>query len=219
MAKIVIPTPNTTITSAWGKSVADAINLDWELGYGERTSPLAIGPGTEATSNTVAGTAPIVLDGRPILVEFFAPAVVLPPGIGSIFNIWFFEEATSLGIASATMSVVAGQGTVPVYGARRLAAPTGTRSYTARAACTGRVRIRQRRPRRHRPDRPGVHPGHPRRRTDVLMWTPPPPSPSASSPWASSSPGSCGAGAGAGYGSTCESGGTTSTRVTPQMRR
>ena len=26
MAMIVVPTPNTTITSAWGKSVADALN-------------------------------------------------------------------------------------------------------------------------------------------------------------------------------------------------
>jgi hypothetical protein len=26
VAKIIVPTPNTTITSAWGKSVADAIN-------------------------------------------------------------------------------------------------------------------------------------------------------------------------------------------------
>jgi hypothetical protein len=26
VAKIVVPTPNTTITSAWGKSVADALN-------------------------------------------------------------------------------------------------------------------------------------------------------------------------------------------------
>ena len=26
MARIVVPTPNTTITSAWGRSVADALN-------------------------------------------------------------------------------------------------------------------------------------------------------------------------------------------------
>ena len=34
MAKIVVPTPNTVITSAWGTSVADALNRDLELGYG-----------------------------------------------------------------------------------------------------------------------------------------------------------------------------------------
>jgi hypothetical protein len=136
VAKIVVPTPNTTITSAWGKSVADAINLDWELAYAELTSPLAIGPSGEATSNSVAITGPITHDGRPILIEFFAPVIQLPPGVGSTFNVWLFQDAVSMGLLSATMSVVAGQGTVSVYGARRLAAPSGTHSYSARAACS-----------------------------------------------------------------------------------
>lgn len=136
MAKIVVPTPNTVITSAWGTSVAEALNLDWELGYGERTTPLAIGTGVEASANTIAATAAIALDGHPILIEFFAPQITLPAGVGSTFNLWFFQDATSLGVVSSTMNVVAGQATMPVYAARRLAAPSGSHAYTARAACS-----------------------------------------------------------------------------------
>jgi hypothetical protein len=136
VAKIVVPTPNTVITSAWGTSVADALNLDWELAYAERTTTMAIGTGVEANANSIAITGAITLDAHPILLEFFAPQVTLPAGVGSVFNVWFFQDAVSLGLASVTMSVVAGQGTVPVYAARRLAAPTGSHAYSVRAACS-----------------------------------------------------------------------------------
>jgi hypothetical protein len=106
-----------------------------ELGYGERTTSLPIGVGTDASSLVVASTPAITLDGGPILLEFFAPQVTLPAGVGSVFSVWFFEDNVSLGLASATMSVVAGQGTVPVNAQRRLPVAAGSHSYAARAAC------------------------------------------------------------------------------------
>ena len=121
MAKIVVPTSNTVITSAWGKSVAAA---------------LVIGTGTEATSNTIAATAPIVLDGRPIMIEFMAGSVTLPAGAGNSFVVWLFEDAVSLGYWAVHLNSTATAGQAPITAKRRLAAPTGTRTYSARAACT-----------------------------------------------------------------------------------
>jgi len=47
VAKIVVPTPNTTITSAWGKSVADALNNVFAQGAVQNVSiPAADGYGT-----------------------------------------------------------------------------------------------------------------------------------------------------------------------------
>ena len=64
MAKIVVPTPNTTITSAWGKSVADQLNIASEpIERFANVSPaMTLGPnGASATvfltfTATVAGS-------------------------------------------------------------------------------------------------------------------------------------------------------------------
>lgn len=107
-----------------------------ELGYGERTTPLTIGTGTEASSNTFAQTAAIAHDGRPVIVEFFIPSATLPAGVGSALSVWLFEDAASLGLAGTAMNVVSGQALVSMIGQRRLAAPSGTHTYSARAACS-----------------------------------------------------------------------------------
>lgn len=122
--------------TAWADVGSGGGGVARELGYGQLTSNLAIGAGNEASANTIAATGSIVLDGSAILVEVVIPAVSLPAGVGSVFNVFLFEDAVSLGNVSQTMSVVAGQGTVSLHGARRLSAPTGTRTYSARAACS-----------------------------------------------------------------------------------
>jgi len=48
VAKIVVPTPNTVITSAWGKTVADAINAG-HAQHGIATLTFTAGIGTRVT--------------------------------------------------------------------------------------------------------------------------------------------------------------------------
>jgi hypothetical protein len=67
VAKIVVPTPNTTITSVWGKSVADTLNAgDVQAGYFT---------GTTNASGDLTVTFPRAFSAPPIVVANVAGGV------------------------------------------------------------------------------------------------------------------------------------------------
>jgi hypothetical protein len=74
VAKIVVPTPNTTITSAWGKSVADQLNAHSEVRerYTTIAPSLNIPAGGTASAGAFTFTAPVT---GPMFVDVFAMIV------------------------------------------------------------------------------------------------------------------------------------------------
>jgi hypothetical protein len=91
VAKITVPTPNTTITSVWGKSVADAINL----------VPFMFG-GYASVTTDANGYFNITFPGGPLP---FTPAwAILQKHGNSVIN--QNTNATVLGI---TATLLAGQ--------------------------------------------------------------------------------------------------------------
>jgi len=96
---IVVPTPNTTITSAWGKSVADAINgaIPPELYYNQITAPLAVTATAANASQLVIAGAAVAYDGRPVIIEFSSPALLTPNIAGGAVTINLIEGGTDLG--------------------------------------------------------------------------------------------------------------------------
>lgn len=131
---IVVPTPNTVITSAWGKSVADTINenIPRELAYAQVTAAVNPTGVTAPTANTVVGTGALTLDGRAVLIEFYAPQMRTGTGVGTslILNLW--DGATDLGYMAQAINPGTGGMTVPCHFARRLVPSAGSHAYSVR---------------------------------------------------------------------------------------
>lgn len=80
VAKIVVPTPNTVITSVWGKSVADALN-DLRVQHG-------FASGAVNASGDIALTYPVAYTAAPTLI---LTALTTGVGAGSVpvtLSVW-----------------------------------------------------------------------------------------------------------------------------------
>lgn len=128
---IVVPTPNTTITSAWGKSVADALNL-WtragagaELVYAQITASVSVTNGFAGAQTFVDGGA-ATYDGSPVIVEAYCPYVTSPAAGVTYLGLWdgatFLTQLGSVGIS-------AGQVAVPVHARYRLTPTAASHAY------------------------------------------------------------------------------------------
>jgi hypothetical protein len=133
VAKIVVPTPNTTITSAWGKSVADAINGSAELAYTQITANVTV---TAAETPVVAAPA-VVFDGTPVLVEFYASAVVPAEIARATVELWLFQDGGSLGRMAVVSNPAASGLYMPVFAVRRLTPTAGSHTFAVRATRGG----------------------------------------------------------------------------------
>jgi hypothetical protein len=105
-----------------------------ELAYAERTTNLAIPTSAESAPTDVVSTPATAYDGRPVLVEFFAPRVWPNVTAGVNFNLW--DGNTNLGILAFLYT----QGTTEVdyalRAARRLTPSAGSHTYRIRAWAT-----------------------------------------------------------------------------------
>jgi hypothetical protein len=129
VAKIVVPTPNTTITSAWGKSVADAINNAAELAYVQITAPKSVTSNVEATADLIVAAPAVVYDGvNPVLIEFFCPGVSPPTTLGATLSLWIFQDGTSIGRAAVTTPAASAL-YAPVHMVRRLTPTAASHTY------------------------------------------------------------------------------------------
>jgi hypothetical protein len=138
---IVVPTPNTVITSAWGKSVADAINAapGTELAYAQITANVTVTAGAEASANLVVGAPAIALDGSTaILVEFFAAAVIPAALANATVHLYLSDTpGVSLGRLGLVSNPAPANLYVPVYAARRLTPAAGNKTYQVGAYQSG----------------------------------------------------------------------------------
>jgi hypothetical protein len=114
---IVVPTPNTTITSAWGKSVADALNK-WpapgagaEIVYAQITAPITVTSTAAAAAHTFVDGGPATYDGSPVVLEAFSPYVTCPAGGGTQIGLWdgatFLTILGQIGIGAGSLAVAA----------------------------------------------------------------------------------------------------------------
>ncbi len=129
---IVVPTPNTTITSAWGKSVADALNM-WpragagaEIVYAQTTTAVVVTNQSSAGSHLFVDGGAATYDGGPVSIEVFCPYVT-SPAAAQIF-IGLYDGATYLGQLAA-VSAASGAIAVPVDARYRLTPTAGSHTY------------------------------------------------------------------------------------------
>jgi hypothetical protein len=138
---IVVPTPNTVITSAWGKSVADAINAapGTELAYAQITTNVTVNTGSEGSANLVVSAPAITLDGTTaILVEFYAGAVIPAALANAVVHVYLSDTpGVSLGRLAMVSNPAAANLYVPVYAARRLTPAAGNKTYQVGAYQSG----------------------------------------------------------------------------------
>jgi hypothetical protein len=139
---IVVPTPNTTITSAWGKSVADAINalqLPRELAYAQITAGKTIANTTETAADLVVAAPAVTFDGTTaVLVEVFSPAVVPAAVAGSgLVHIWLYQDGASIGRLALVTNPAGSSMYVPVHATRRLTPAAGSHTFSFAATQGG----------------------------------------------------------------------------------
>lgn len=137
---IIVPTPNTVITSAWGKSVADAINgaIPHELAYTQLTAIRTVTSTTEVSADAVIIGPAVTYDGAtPVLVECFAPAALPPPAASAQLHLWLYQDGVSIGRLAFILSAAAAQAAVPVHAARRLTPTAGSHQFTFAATVSG----------------------------------------------------------------------------------
>ena len=137
---IVVPTPNTVITSAWGKSVADMLNanIPRELAYTQATTTKSVTSGVETSADLVVAAPAIALDGTTaVLVELFAPAVIPASVAGAFVMVWLYQDGLSIGRMATVITPAAGQLVAPVYAARRLTPAAGNRQFSFAATAGG----------------------------------------------------------------------------------
>jgi hypothetical protein len=129
---IVVPTPNTTITSAWGKSVADAINalqLPRELAYAQITANKSITATGAVGGDAVVSAPATVFDGSAVALDFFSPAVVPASIAAATVQLFLYEGGTVLCTLAVVSTTTAGQAYVPVFATRRFTPAAGSHTY------------------------------------------------------------------------------------------
>jgi hypothetical protein len=137
---IVVPTPNTVITSAWGKSVADALNaiIPHELAYTQSTATKLVTVGVEASADAVVIGPAVTYDGAtPVIVECFAPAVVPAAVAGANVMLWLYQDGVSIGRLATVQTPAAGVFIAPVHLTRRITPTAGSHQYTFAATVNG----------------------------------------------------------------------------------
>lgn len=135
--------PGVTAKAAPGQAVA--LSLDnWipesarhpgqELVYNEFTADVTISATTEATGNTVVTATSVEYDGKPVLVEFFAPSVQVGASGQVIIDLWDDTASASLGhLATYVNPVASTHNYGAACGQRRLSPAAGARVYSVRA--------------------------------------------------------------------------------------
>lgn len=133
---IVVPTPNTTITSAWGKTVADTINgaIPRELAYAQSTAAKAVTAAAEASADLIVAAPAVTFDGTTVvMIECFAPAVVPAATLGANIMLWLYQDGVSIGRLTTVQTPGAAPIIAPAYVARRLTPAAGARTYSLTA--------------------------------------------------------------------------------------
>lgn len=105
-----------------------------DFSYVELTTSTNFNATTEATANTIVTAAAVTFDGvTPIYVEFFAPALEHPAGVGDLARIWLYDNGSSIGLL-AQIGVTADAGRIPILVSRRLTPSAAAHTYSIRAS-------------------------------------------------------------------------------------
>lgn len=137
IADLVDPTAGKVIGSSGG--VAAAVTPPgFEIGYDQRTSSVSIISTTESAGTAVISAAAHTFDGAAVIVEFFAPSIVMPQATTSTNFILFslFEGATQIArLANVQLQDLASAQSmsVPVCARLRFTPTAASHTYTVTA--------------------------------------------------------------------------------------
>lgn len=105
-----------------------------EITYVEKTSNTTISGTTDAGATTVLSTSSVEYDGKPILIEFFAPRVTPNDADAAWIAVTLWEDSTDLGRIWFASTVAAMNGApAGVHAARRRSPSKGAHTYTVKA--------------------------------------------------------------------------------------
>lgn len=132
LAQIAVAAGQATVTNA---NITDRrVSGGSELAYAELTSSLTVPPNTPGSPQTVIALGSTNLTGSPVIVEFFAPVVTVPQGLGLQVQFLLWDGNTELGIVGHMIGNAAGYPTYgPVFLRRRITPTPGAHTYSVRA--------------------------------------------------------------------------------------
>ena len=102
-----------------------------QLAYADITAAVVAPVGTPAT---VVSAASVNYDGTPILVEFYAPAVLTGATVNSDVYVHLYQDAASLGQVAQLRTPAASSLITSVYGSRLFAPAAGNHVFSIRAS-------------------------------------------------------------------------------------
>lgn len=102
----------------------------YEIGYDQITAPVTVSSATESAGTTVISCAAHTFDGAAVVLEIFAPNIVI--GSADLVSFLVFEGATEIGRISdnRTATTSGGGGTIGKY---RFTPTAGSHTYTITA--------------------------------------------------------------------------------------
>lgn len=104
-----------------------------EIKYQQITAPVDITATTAPTAQTVVTTGSITLDGSPVIVEFYSPAVRPGVTLNSQILMHLYDGSTDLGYIAQVMTPAASTMIAQVHAFRRLTPTPGNHNYTVKA--------------------------------------------------------------------------------------
>lgn len=111
-----------------------AIITSQQLGYQTFVAAKSITSTSAAAADTIVTAPSIQSDGiTPISIEFFSPAVSVPPTVGNYVNISLWEDGTDLGVITQVLSPAAAALNVPVRVTLLRTPSAGAHVYSVRA--------------------------------------------------------------------------------------
>lgn len=117
--------------------ILNAVDIGSELTYNEFTSNVTVTATTEAGANTVVTATAFTSDATPVIIEFFAPSVLLFAGTAGAINCVLFEDGSPIGVLAYAENSAADAFQLPVLGRRRLTPTAASHTYSIRAHRNG----------------------------------------------------------------------------------
>jgi len=97
--------------------------------HSQVTAQVNITNASAASAQEIINPGSVAYDGAPVVLEFFAPAVSLPPQAGALLIVNLFDGASDLGYFAALGNPAAAQHIAPMF-LRRVITPTvGNHNY------------------------------------------------------------------------------------------
>lgn len=121
----------------WNGTAWVPLTTSRQLAHVEFNAQKTIAQGAEATADLVVSAGAITVDGGPVLIEFYSPAVAPAAAAGALIFVYLWQDGASIGRIATVANPAAGQHVAPVHTARRLTPAAGSRTFSIGATQAG----------------------------------------------------------------------------------